>query len=127
MEYSFVKGLHVSCVALSYAGFFARGILMMRAAPMLQARSVRIVPHVVDTVLLASAIALSVMSQRYPFVEPWLTAKIVALVLYIVVGTVALRRGNTRRRRIAAWIVAQLVFLYIMAVAITRSAVPIPG
>lgn len=126
MEYAFVKYLHVSCAALSYAGFFARGILMMRAAPMLQARWVRIVPHVVDTVLLASAIALSVMSRRYPFVEPWLTAKVIALVVYIGVGTLALRRGKTRRTRIAAWITAQIVFFYIVAVAVTRNPVPIP-
>ena len=127
MEYTFVKYLHVSCAALSYGGFFARGILMMRAAPMLQARWVRIVPHVVDTILLASAIALSVMSRRYPFVEPWLTAKAVALVVYIGVGTVALRRGKTRRARIIAWIMAQIVFVYIVAVAVTRNPVPIFG
>ena len=127
MEYIVVKYLHVSCAALSYGGFFARGILMMRAEPMLQARWVRIVPHVVDTMLLASALALSVMSRRYPFVEPWLTAKVIALVVYIGAGMVALRRGKTRRSRIIAWIVAQIVFVYIVAVAVTRSPLPISG
>jgi len=127
MEYTLVKYLHVGCAALSYAGFFARGILMMRAAPLLQARWVRIVPHVVDTVLLASAVALSVMSRRYPFVEPWLTAKVIALVVYVGVGMLALHRGETRRMRIAAWITAQIVFVYIVAVAVTRNPVPIPG
>ena len=127
MEFALVKYLHVSCAALSYAGFVARGILMMRAAPMLQAPWVRIVPHIIDTVLLASAIALAVMSRRYPFVEPWLTAKVVSLLIYIGVGTVALRRGRTRRGRITAWIIAQLVFIYIVAVAVTRSVVPFPG
>ena len=127
MEYTLVKYLHVGCAALSYAGFFARGVLMMRAAPMLQARWVRIVPHVVDTVLLASAITLSVMSRRYPFVDPWLTAKVIALVVYVGVGMFALRRGKTRRTRIAAWITAQIVFFYIVAVALTRNPVPIHG
>ncbi|MGW8182807.1 MAG: SirB2 family protein [Burkholderiales bacterium] len=127
MDFALVKYLHVSCAALSYAGFVARGILMMRAAPMLRTPWIRIVPHIVDTVLLASAIALAVMSQRYPFVEPWLTAKVLALLVYIGVGTVALRRGRTRRGRITAWIIAQLVFIYIAAVAVTRSVVPLPG
>jgi len=127
MDFALVKYLHVSCAALSYAGFVARGILMMRAAPMLRTPWIRIVPHIVDTVLLASAIALAVMSQRYPFVEPWLTAKVLALLVYIAVGTVALRRGRTRRGRITAWIIAQLVFIYIVAVAFTRSVVPLPG
>ncbi len=127
MDFALVKYLHVSCAALSYAGFVARGILMMRAAPMLQTPWIRIVPHIVDTGLLASAIALAVMSQRYPFVEPWLTAKVLALLVYIGVGTVALRRGRTRRGRITAWIIAQLVFIYIAAVAVTRSVVPLPG
>jgi len=126
MEFTLVKYLHVSCAALSYAGFVTRGILMMRAAPMLRTPWIRIVPHIVDTVLLASAIALAVMSQRYPFVEPWLTAKVIGLLVYIGVGTVALRRGRTRRGRITAWIIAQLVFIYIVAVAFTRSVVPLP-
>jgi len=123
MDYTFIKYLHVSCAALSYAGFFARGVLMIRAAPLLQARWVQVVPHVVDTLLLGSAIALTMMSQQYPFLEPWLTAKVVALVVYIGLGMVALRRGTTRRGRVTAWIVAQLVFIYIVAVAETRSPI----
>lgn len=127
MDYTVVKILHVSCVALSYASFFARGVLMIRAAPLLQARWVRIVPHVVDTVLLGSAIALSAMSRQYPFIEPWLTAKVIALVIYIGLGMVALRYGRTMRTRIAAWVGAQLAFLYMVAVALTRSTLPWAG
>jgi len=126
MEYALFKYVHVSCAALSYVGFVTRGVLMMRAAPMLRSPWVRIVPHINDTVLLASAIALAVMSRRYPFVEPWLTAKVIALLVYIGVGTVALRRGRTRRGRVTAWITAQLVFIYIVAVAVTRSVVLLP-
>lgn len=127
MDYTVVKTLHVSCVVLSYAGFFARGVLMIRAAPLLQARWVRIVPHVVDTVLLGSAIALSAMSRHYPFIEPWLTAKVIVLVVYIGLGMIALRYGRTMRARIAAWAAAQLAFFYIVAVALTQSALPWAG
>jgi len=124
MDYTLIKIVHVGCAVLSYAGFFARGLLMIRSAPLLQARWVRVAPHVVDTFLLASAIALAAMSHQYPFVEPWLTTKVIALVVYIAIGMIALREGRSRRQRVVAWIVAQLVFFYIVAVALTRSALP---
>jgi len=127
MDYTVIKYLHVGCAALSYAGFFARGVLMIREAPLLDTRWVRIAPHVVDTLLLASAVALAAMSQQYPLIEPWLTAKVVALVVYIGVGMIALRRGTTKRRRVTAWVIAQLVFIYIVVVAVTRSPVLSPA
>jgi uncharacterized membrane protein SirB2 len=121
MDYPLLKLTHVTCVVLSYAGFFLRGIWMIRDSRMLERRWVRVLPHVVDTVLLASAIALAVMLKQYPLAEPWLTAKVAGLVLYIALGMVGLRYGATRRIRTGAWIAAQAVFLYIVAVALTRS------
>lgn len=116
--------MHVGAVVASFGLFFLRGVWMMTVPAKLEARWVRVVPHIVDTVLLASAITLAVLSAQYPFVQPWLTAKVVALVLYILLGTVALRRGRTRRVRIIAWFLALLVFGYIVSVAMTR--VPLP-
>ncbi len=84
----------------------------------------RIVPHVIDTILLASAIALAVMLRQYPLVHGWLTAKVFGLLFYIGLGMVALRRGKTRGTRIAAWFSAQAVFFYIVAVALTRNPLP---
>jgi uncharacterized membrane protein SirB2 len=83
---------------------------------------VKIVPHVIDTVLLASAIALTVMIRQYPFVAPWLTAKVIGLVAYIGLGMIALKRGRSKPVRITTWIAAQLVFFYIVAAALTKSA-----
>ena len=114
--------MHVSAVATSYALFVLRGVWMLRGSSHLQAPWVRIVPHAVDTVLLASAIFMAITIRQYPFAVDWLTAKVIALVIYIALGTVALKRGRTRRSRIAAWIAAQVVFLYIVTVAVTRSA-----
>jgi uncharacterized membrane protein SirB2 len=88
---------------------------------------VRITPHVVDTALLASAIALAVMIRQYPLVNSWLTAKTLGLVAYIGLGTIALKRGRTRGLRIAAFCGALLVFAYIIAVAITKSVLPYVG
>jgi uncharacterized membrane protein SirB2 len=121
VAYLTLKYLHVSCVILSYALFVVRGVWMMRGSPLLAQRWVRIVPHVVDTVLLASAIALAILIRQYPFAAPWLTAKVIGLVIYIGLGVIALKRGRTRRVRLIAWIGAQLVFLYIVAVAIYKN------
>lgn len=122
MDYLLIKQVHVACVALSYAGFFVRGIGMMRDAAWLRRGWVRVAPHVVDTLLLASAIALAVMLKQYPLAHAWLTAKVVALALYIGLGMLALKPGRARPQRITAWIAAQLVFIYIVAVAVTRNA-----
>jgi uncharacterized membrane protein SirB2 len=100
---------------------------MMRAPSMLARRWVKIVPHVVDTTLLASAVALAAAIRQYPFVSPWITAKVLALVIYILLGTVALKRGRTLGTRVFTWLVAQLVFLYIVSVALTKSPLGILG
>jgi uncharacterized membrane protein SirB2 len=70
------------------------------------------------------AIAMAIISGQYPLAETWLTAKVIALVLYIALGTVALRPGRTKSVRITAWIMAQAVFAYIVAAAVTRNPLP---
>lgn len=120
MSYLAVKHLHMSSVALSGMLFLLRGFWMMRDSPMLGRRWVKVVPHVVDTVLLASAVTLAVWSSQYPFAQDWLTAKVLALAVYIALGSVALKRGKTKRVRIAAFAAAAAVFLYIVRVALTR-------
>ena len=124
MGYSLLKQLHLTTIAVTLALFVLRGIWMMTAPARLQSRWVRILPHVNDTLLLASGIALAVRLQQYPFVQGWLTAKFFALILYIVLGTYALKRGQTQGQRIAAWIAALLVFAYMVAVALTHSPAP---
>jgi len=120
-SYTLLVSVHVACVVLSGAGFALRGVWMMQGSPLLARRWVRVLPHGVDTVLLASAIALAVMTEQYPLAHGWLTAKIVGLVAYIVLGTIALKRGRTLRIRIWAFCGALLVFSYIVAVAISKS------
>ena len=122
--YSLLKQLHLATIAITLALFVLRGIWMMAASPRLQARWVRIVPHVNDTLLLASGIALAVLLQQYPLVHGWLTAKFFALIAYIVLGTLALKLGKTQGRRIAAWIAALLVFGYMAWVAHSHDPFP---
>ena len=118
--YLIAKYAHVGCVALSLAGFAARGALMLSESPFLQARPVRVLPHVVDTLLLASAVWLAVLLGQYPFVQGWLTAKVLGLSAYIVLGSYALHRGRTPRQRAAAFVAALVTAAYVVAVALTR-------
>jgi uncharacterized membrane protein SirB2 len=122
VNYLAIKHLHVTCAVLSGSFFMLRGLWMLTDSPLLQRRWVRVVPHVVDTLLLATALLLVFWSGQYPFVQPWLTAKVLALVAYIVLGTVALKRGRTKGVRTLALAAALAVFSYIVAVALTRQA-----
>lgn len=121
MSYLALKTLHVTCAVLSGSGFFLRGLWMCCASPMLERRWVRVLPHLVDTTLLTSAVALAVISGQYPFAQPWLTAKLCALLVYILCGTMALKRGRTRAVRVVYFVAALLVLAYIGSVAVTRS------
>ena len=124
MDYLAVKHLHMSCAALSGALFVLRGFWMLRGSAMLQQRWVRTAPHLVDTALLSSALVMVFWSGQYPFAQPWLGAKVVALLLYIVLGAVALKRGRTARIRALALTGALALFAYIVAVALTRQVIP---
>lgn len=120
MDYLALKYMHVASVILSYALFLFRGIWILQGSAVLQQRWVKILPHVNDTILLSSAIALAVLTHRNPVDEPWLTAKIAGLIIYIVLGMMAFRFGKTRQVRLINWVLAQIVFLYIVLVALTK-------
>jgi uncharacterized membrane protein SirB2 len=124
MDYGLLKLIHVGTVAITLPLFMLRGAWMMADSPRLQARWVKILPHVNDTILLASGIGLAVLLGQYPFVNGWLTAKLLALLAYIVLGTIALKRGKTRPARITAFCLALTVFAYLVAVAITHQVLP---
>ncbi|MEE8207827.1 MAG: SirB2 family protein [Nitrosomonadaceae bacterium] len=121
MSYAALKIIHVTSVIFSYILFTLRGVWMMQDSPILQRRWVKILPHVIDTVLLVSAVTLATMIQQYPGINTWLSAKIGGLLLYITLGLIALRFGKTRRTKTISWITAQIVFFYIVLVALTKN------
>jgi uncharacterized membrane protein SirB2 len=127
MDYLLLKHVHMGAVSLSFAGFFVRGAGALRGAAWVRGRAAKTIPHVVDTVLLASAIALAWMLRLSPFAAPWLAAKIVGLVVYIGLGMVALKPGRPAGVRAAAWVAAMLVFGWIVSVAITKSPAGVFG
>jgi uncharacterized membrane protein SirB2 len=143
MLYMAIKHLHVACVVLSITGFCLRGVLVWKNAVSVQAnvseanvkqrsggrsqksalvgrRWLRILPHINDSILLAAALMLTVLIEQYPFVDAWLTAKVLGLIAYILLGVLALRAGCRPRLRVAAGFAAVLVFIWIVSVAITK-------
>lgn len=120
--YFAVKHLHVTCVVLSAMGFLLRGFWMMTGSPRLKSLPARVLPHIIDSTLLLSAIALAVMIRQYPFEAGWVTAKVFGLIAYILLGTVALKRGKTQGIRLGAFAAALLVYAWIVSVALTKNA-----
>jgi uncharacterized membrane protein SirB2 len=119
MDYYAVKHVHLAAITASITLFVLRAGWMAWSPQRLARRWVKVLPHIVDTVLLLSGVWLAL--QLGSGVRGWLPAKIVGLVVYIALGMVALRRGPTRGVRIAAAIAAIAVFAWIVSVAITKS------
>ena len=124
-SYSVLLLIHVSTVFISIVGFFIRGVWMIQTSPQLQQRWVKIAPHINDTVLLLSGIVLVIFTSQYPGPTAWLNAKIIALIAYIVLGTIAINRGKTQGVKITAWVLALATYAYILMVAYSKSALPI--
>lgn len=116
-----LKFVHVSCAFLSIAGFGLRGYWMATDNPLLQHRATRVLPHIVDTLLLGSAISLLIVWHLSPLGLPWLVAKIIALMMYIALGLVALRFGRSKKIRVGAWLLALLTAGYLISVAYSKS------
>lgn len=118
------KTLHIACATLSISGFLLRGYWMLVDSPWLRHRLTRVLPHINDTLLLLAAIVLAIEIQQYPLMNAWLTAKLIALVLYVVLGSIALKPGRSRGVRATALFAAVAVFAYIVAVALAHDPLP---
>lgn len=118
--YGLIKAIHIAAVSLSGALFLIRGAALHAGMSWPMAAPVRRLTYFIDTILLAAAITLAVLIHQYPFVQAWLTVKVVLLVVYIALGTVALKRGSTRTIRIVCWLAALLVYGFIVSVARTH-------
>lgn len=117
MDYLFLKHLHMGFAGLSGALFVLRGAWMLANSPKLQTPWVRMLPHLIDTLLLATVVALAVWSTQYPLSQAWLSAKMLALIAYILLGMMALKRGRTKGMRAVAFVAAVAMVIYIAGVA----------
>lgn len=115
------KYIHITAVTLTLIFFITRGLWMIMDAKILKQKWVKILAITIDSILLASAVILTMKISQYPFSHPWLTAKVLALVIYIALGMIALHYGATKKIRIVAWFAALLCFGYIVSVALTRN------
>ena len=122
MPFEWLKLLHVCSAILSISGFAMRGYWMATDNPLLALRLAKVLPHVIDSLLLGSAVGMLLLWHISPFQYGWLIAKVIALLLYIALGMVALRFGRTRRTRVAAFGMALLTAGYIVSVAYSKSA-----
>lgn len=121
MTYLAIKYLHMMAAAITITGFVVRGFWMMSASPKLLLRVTRIVPHIVDTVFLLSGIAMVAMLSLNPFAHAWLVAKFAGIIAYVLLGTIAIRRGRSQEQRLLAFAAALSVFAYIVGVAFSKS------
>ncbi|RLA28997.1 MAG: regulator SirB [Gammaproteobacteria bacterium] len=120
--YTTLKLVHMIAATLTIAGFVLRGFWMLSDSEKLQHPLVRVLPHIIDTVFLLAGIGL-IMTLHLPVLLPgWLQIKIAALLVYIVLGTIALKRGKTKRIRAIAFVLALLTFAYVVGVALSKSA-----
>jgi len=120
--YLTLRHVHITCAILTITLFVFRGALMLTDSPWLQTRVLKTLPHVIDTVLLTSALMLTTVIHQYPFSTGWLTTKVFLLVAYIVLGHYALKRGRTKSIRAAALVAALLVLGFLVSVARTHQS-----
>jgi uncharacterized membrane protein SirB2 len=118
------KHVHMLCAALSIIGFIVRGALRLKDSSILQKKWIRIAPHIVDTLLLLSAIGLMISIRQYPFVNGWLTAKLLGLIVYIFLGVYTMRIAKAQPARIVGYLLAIATFFYIASVAVTKTPLP---
>ena len=116
MLYTIVKPIHITAVVLSGLLFFWRGLRALMSYPN-NGFAYRVLPHIIDTVLLASAIYLSYLMQQYPFVHAWLTAKVVGLILYIAFGYMAVKKAKGFIEKLFYFLLATATFIYIVGAA----------
>jgi uncharacterized membrane protein SirB2 len=121
VDYLTVKTLHVTAVVISISLFVLCAVLQWQSRPWRQWPLLRVVRHSVDTVLLGAALWLVWRSGQYPFEQGWLTAKVLALLLYIALGLRALGKNTPQGQRLAYFAAALLSVSYIVGVALTRS------
>ncbi len=121
MTYLLLRQLHTLLAVITIVGFLLRGYWMLTGSDKLQQPITRIAPHVVDTAFLLSGIAMLLIMSLNPFSQSWLVAKFAGLVLYILLGSVAIRRGPTLRIRAFAFVAAVSAYAYVVGVALTKS------
>ena len=120
--YQQIRWVHVAAVLASGALFALRGVAMLAGARWYMAAPLRYLSYTIDTVLLTAALMLATMLHQYPFVQGWLTTKVLLLVVYVVLGSYALKRGATPVVR--GWTFAAALAVYGFIISVARAHDP---
>ncbi|BCV37585.1 MULTISPECIES: SirB2 family protein [Shewanella] len=121
--YPAVKHLHMTLIAVSVLLFIVRFVLKLRQSAIMDKKLLKVGPHVIDTFLLLSGLILCFMIKQYPFVDPWMTEKIGAVVAYILLGVMALKSNRNLIFRIFAFLGALGWVVYAAKLAHFKQAV----
>ena len=117
-SYVIFKHLHMTAVVLSGLLFMVRGLWLLQGSTQLQAKWVKITPHVIDTLLLFSAIAMLVVAQQFP---AWVHVKITLLIVYIGLGLMAFKKAKTQGQKLSFLLAAVAVYVFLISVALAKS------
>ena len=118
MNFLFLKYVHILCVAASFALFFIRGIWVMQSYPPAQERWVKVLPHVVDGLLILSALGMLYMVPSTSDYKGWMPIKLALIGVYAFLVVFVSRLAKSRLQRFAAWLAALLVFLFVTSIAV---------
>lgn len=121
--YELVKHTHLTAIALSVLLFLFRFVLTVKQSTMLQKKWLKILPHIVDTLLLVCAATLCVFLKQYPFVDAWVTEKLLALLMYIFMVTLALKIAPNGLIRGIGLVGALSWIAYAGVVAVTKQPI----
>ncbi len=119
--YAILKHTHLLIIVIAFIVFFLRGILMMRDSTATNHMLFKIAPHILYTLLIGTGIWLALIQNFSPMAQPWLLAKIIALVVYIMLGVLTFKHANARVRKIL-WLLGLIVFAYMASVATSKNA-----
>lgn len=115
-----IKVIHISCALLTILSFSVRGIFMLLDSRLLQHRAVKILPHIIDAVLLGTGVALAVKYFSTITSHDWLLLKLIAVPVYIVLGSIALKYGKSKAARLTALLASWAVLGLIVTLALLR-------
>ena len=121
--YPATKHLHLTLLAVSALFLTVRFVLHLRQSELMNKKVIKIAPHVIDTFLLLSGLTLCFMIQQFPFVDPWLTEKIGAVVAYIALGVIAIKSNRNTVFKVFAFLGAIGWLVYAAKMAHFKQAV----
>lgn len=116
--YLALKHLHLTLIAIAFALFLLRSFWLMTNSPLLQKKLFKILPHPINLIMILSGFAVA-HAASYPLSSPWIIAKLVALVIFVILGLLTFKQ-TTKPRQLLFFSAALLTFVYIVSVAVTK-------